>query len=126
MLKAGLMAREYGYTPTEMLGINDIPTGQRFHLDADIFAATNAHIEEQREQNQEQMDPSSNRVASPHERKQMARGKEERAKQREQMQQAGMNAPSPEGQMSRMDDILAEREQARQMREAGPDGVNDV
>jgi hypothetical protein len=127
MLKAGLMAREYGYTPTEMLGVNHLPTGTRFHLDYDIYAATSKHIEEQREQRHEQMDPSSSRVAAPQERQNMIQDQHQRAEQRETMEQAGMNAPSPEGQLSQLDEIMQQREEAKQMQEqAGDDAPERV
>lgn len=121
MLKAGLMAREYGRTPTEMLGIDQMATGKRFHLDYDIYAATSIHIQEQREQKREQMDPSSSRVASPQDRDTMIQEQNERAEQRESMEQAGMNAPSPEGQLSQLDKIMAEREEAKQMQDPDPE-----
>jgi hypothetical protein len=128
MLKAGLMAREYGYTPTEMLGVNHLPTGKRFHLDYDIYAATSRHIEDQREQRREQMDPSSSRVAAPQERQNMIQDQHERAEQRESMEQAGMNAPSPEGQLSQLDEIMQQRDEAKQMQEQpgddAPERVN--
>jgi len=119
------MAREYGMRPTEILGETGLPGGRQFHLDYDVYAATAQHIEEQREQAREQADPRSSRVASPEERTDMATGKESRAKQREQMQQAGMKAPTPDGQMSTLDKIRQEREEARQAADPLPGGETD-
>lgn len=126
MLKAGLMAREYGYTPTEMLGVNHLPTGKRFHLDYDIYAATSHHIEEVRKKRREQMDPRSSRVGSPRERQDMIQEQNERAKQTESMKQAGMKASSPEGQLSQLDEIMQNRSQKQnQMQDDGlPERVN--
>lgn len=124
MLKAGLMAREYGKLPSEVLGEHRLATGTRFHLDYDIYAATSRHIEEVREERREEMDPNSSRVGSPRERKEMIQEQESRADQREQMEQAGMQAPSPEGQLSRLDELKQERQEAKQMREQAPDPVN--
>lgn len=125
MLKAGLMAREYGYTPTEMLGVNHLPTGKRFHLDYDIYAATSHHIEEVRKDRQKQMDPSSSRVGSPRETQDMIQDQNERADQSESMKQAGMQAPSPEGQLSQLDEIMQQRRQASQMQDGEqPERVN--
>lgn len=120
------MAREYGMLPSEILGERNLPTGTRFHLDYDIYAATARHIEEQREQKREEMDPSSSRVGSIHERKQMARNKEELAEQRESMEQAGMKAPSPDGQMSKLESLKEKRAEARQMQSKTPDTVGDL
>lgn len=121
MLKAGLMAREYGYTPTEILGIQNMAQGQRFHLDYDIYAATASHIEEQREQRRDQMNPRNSRVASPQERTNMIQDQEDRAKQRESMDQAGMQAPSPDGQLSQLEEVMEQR--SSQMQDQ-PDRVN--
>lgn len=120
MLKAGLMAREYGKLPTEILGERGLPTGTRFHLDYDIYAATAQHIEEVREKRREEMDPNSSRVGSPRERKEMIQDQESRAKQRESMEQAGMKAPSPDGQMSTLEDLKQQRAEARQMQAQEP------
>jgi hypothetical protein len=120
MLKAGLMAREYGRLPSEILGEHGLPDGKRFHLDYDVYAATSRHIEEVREEKREEYDPKSSRVGSPQERKNMIREQESRADQREQMQQAGMKAPSPEGQLSRLEELKQERQEAKQMREQAP------
>ena len=109
MLKAGLMAREYGYTPTEILGIQHYPQGKRFHLDYDIYAATSSHIESVRKERRESMNPRNSRVASPQERNDMIQDQNERAKQRESMDQAGMQAPSPEGQLSQLDEVMDQR-----------------
>ena len=121
MLKAGLMAREYGYTPTEMLGMNHMATGTRFHLDYDIYAATAQHIEEVREERREQANPGSSRVASPQERDTMIKSQHERAEQRESMEQAGMKAPSPEGQLSQLEEVMQQREQAKQIQDPDPE-----
>jgi len=124
MLKAGLMAREYGMLPSQILGERHLATGERFHLDYDVYAATSKHIQEVREEKREQADPNSSRVASRRERTEMIRDQESRAEQREQMEQAGMKAPSPEGQMSTLEELKAERAEARQMQEQQPDPVN--
>jgi hypothetical protein len=126
MLKAGLMAREYGMLPSEILGERGLATGTRFHLDYDIYAATAMHIQEKREEKREEMDPNSSRVGSTHERKSMVQKQESLADQREQMEQAGMKAPSPEGQMSTLEEIKQERAEARQMQEQAPDTVGDL
>ena len=115
------MAREYGKTPTEILGERHLPTGTRFHLDYDIYAATSRHIEEVREERREQMDPDSGRVGSPRDRQNMIQDQNSRADQRESMEQAGMKAPSPDGQMSTLDELKQERAEARQMQEAAQD-----
>jgi hypothetical protein len=115
MLKAGLMAREYGKLPSEVLGEHDLATGTRFHLDYDIYAATSRHIQEIREEQREQMDPNSSRVASHRDRKDMIQDQESRADQRESMEQAGMQAPSPDGQMSTLQELKQERAEAKQM-----------
>lgn len=120
MLKAGLMAREYGKLPSEVLGERHLATGTRFHLDYDIYAATSKHIQEQREERREQMDPNSSRVGSPRDRQNMIEDQNQRAKQRESMDQAGMKAPSPDGQMSKLQELKQERREARQMQEQGP------
>jgi len=120
MLKAGLMAREYGKLPTEVLGEHHLATGTRFHLDYDIYAATSKHIQEKREERREQMDPNSSRVGSPRDRKNMIEDQNQRAKQRESMEQAGMKAPSPDGQMSKLQELKQERREARQIQEQGP------
>ena len=115
------MAREYGKTPTEILGERHLPTGKRFHLDYDIYAATSRHIEELREEQREQANPNSSRVGSPRERKNMIQDQNSRADQRESMEQAGMKAPSPDGQMSTLEEIKQQRDEARQMQEAAQD-----
>jgi len=120
MLKAGLMAREYGKTPTEILGETHLATGKRFHLDYDIYAATSRHIEEKREERREEMNPDSSRVGSPRDRQNMIQDQQSRADQRESMEQAGMKAPSPDGQMSTLKEIKQQRDEARQIQEQGP------
>jgi len=124
MLKAGLMAREYGKLPSQILGERHLPDGERFHLDYDVYAATSRHIEEVREEKREQANPNSSRVGSRQERRNMIQDQESRAEQREQMEQAGMKAPSPEGQMSTLEELKQERAEAEQMREQTPDPVN--
>jgi len=121
MLKAGLMAREYGKTPTEILGETHLATGKRFHLDYDIYAATSRHIEEKREERREEMNPDSSRVGSPRDRQNMIQDQNSRAEQRESMEQAGIKAPSPEGQMSTLDEIKQQKAEARQMQDAAQD-----
>jgi len=118
MLKAGLMAREYGKLPTAILGERGLATGTRFHLDYDIYAATSQHIEEVREKRREEQDPNSSRVGSTMERKEMVQDQESRAKQRESMEQAGMKAPTPDGQMSTLEELKQERAEAKQMQAA--------
>jgi len=106
-----MMAREYGYTPTEIMGMTGLHRAKRFHLDFDIYAATSMFIQEERERRMDQQDPRSARVASPQERTNMIQDETSRAKQRESMDQAGMDAPSPEGQIQQLDDVLAKRKQ---------------
>lgn len=123
------MAREYGYLPSEVLGETSLPKGTRFHLNFDIYAATALHIQEKREEQREEMDPSSNRVGSRQERNAMIQGKTELAEQREQMEQAGMEAPSPQGQMSTLEELKQERAEAKQIQDqiggVGPEGDGD-
>jgi len=102
------MAREYGYTPTEIMHVTGMAAGRRFHLDFDIMAATSDWISEQRERYQQ--NASSGRVASPQETDQMVESVETRADQREAMEQAGMKAPSPDGQISQLEAVLEERQ----------------
>ena len=125
MLKAGLMAREYGMLPSRILGEHALPVGERFHLDYDIYAATASHIQELREERMDRSDPRSSRVGSRRERRDMVRSQESRADQRDQMDQAGLKAPSPEGQLSTLGELQAERERAERMREQAPDTVGD-
>lgn len=125
MLKAGLMAREYGILPSRVLGEHDLAAGVRFHLDYDIYAATTSHIEDVREDRMDRSDPRSSRVGSRRERRDMVRSQESRADQRDQMDQAGMKAPSPEGQMSTLAELQRERREAERMRDEAPDRVGD-
>jgi len=124
MLKAGLMAREYGMLPSRVLGEHDLAVGERFHLDYDIYAATASHIEELRKARMDQSDPRSGRVGSRRERRDMVRSQESRADQRDQMDQAGLKAPSPEGQLSTLEELQQERREAERIREQTPDPVS--
>ena len=124
MLKAGLMAREYGMLPSRVLGEHDLASGERFHLDYDIYAATASHIEELRRARMDRSDPRSSRVGTARERRDMVRSQESRADQRDQMDQAGMKAPSPEGQLSTLEELQQERREAERIREQTPDPVS--
>lgn len=105
MVKAGLMADEYGFRPTELMGLEHLPLGRQFHLDFDIFAATNLFRKERREEYQEMQNPSSNRIGSTADRKKMVKNQIQRANQSESMKQAGMKAPSPAAQVQRLKEI---------------------
>jgi hypothetical protein len=124
MLKAGLMAREYGMLPSRLLGEHDLASGERFHLDYDIYAATASHIEDVREERMDRSDPRSSRVGTARERRDMVRDQESRADQRDQMDQAGLKAPSPSGQMSTLSELQQERQNAERIREQAPDPVS--
>lgn len=103
------MAKEYKMRPTDLLGESHLHESKRFHLDFDIMAATNHHLDEHAEAAEAQHDPTSSRVSGPGEQRQMVQGQEQRAKQSDQMQQAGMKAPSPSGQMQKLDEVIEQR-----------------
>lgn len=101
-----------------------LPAADRFHFDWDVFAATSSYIADQREKARNGQQGAG--VASMQEKQELAQQQNSRADQREAMEQAGMKAPSPEGQVSQMEEILEQREQARELagwNESDPDAA---
>jgi hypothetical protein len=109
-IEAGLQAKTYGKTPSEIMHADELSRAERFWLNAQVRAATAQFVNEKKEQQRD--NATSAGTADPREEQELHDRQDSRADTRESMQQAGMQAPSPDGQKQRLQELQQQEEQA--------------
>jgi len=98
----------------------DLTPAGRFWFNAQVRSATAQFKKKKQEEARNNADSPG--TADPQQRRELHQRQEDRAKTRESMQQAGMHAPSPDGQLSTLDQVRQDEQQAESLLDDDTDG----
>lgn len=102
-IEAGLQAKTYGKTPSEIMHADSLTRAERFWLNAQVRAATAHFLNEQADEQQSRAQSAG--TASAQDEQELHDRQDSRADTRESMEQAGMQAPSTDGQLQRLQEL---------------------
>jgi hypothetical protein len=118
-IEAGLQAKTYGKTPSEIMFADELTRAERFWLNAQVRAATAQFVNEKREEQQDAA--TSAGAADPQQQRELHDRQDDRAQTRESMEQAGMQAPSAKGQLQQLQEKKSQEADAESLLGDDPD-----